>query len=116
MFTLGDPDHPQELVDVVPGVPHDAPEDDEDVVHVQLGHDLVGPGLVGGHGLAHQGDVGVVPRVVVHQGGAVGHPGDLVAVVPPGHHGRVVGGVLPEPVVSFSEIVENVAPTEIQAK
>lgn len=48
------------------------------------------PGAAGRHRastyLTNAGDVCVVPGVVVHQDGSVGHGGDLVAVVPPGHH------------------------------
>ena len=52
VLALGDPDHPEELVDVVAGVSHDAAKDDQDVVDVQVGHDLVGGGLVRRHGFA----------------------------------------------------------------
>ena len=47
VLALGDPDHPEELVDVVAGVSHDAAENDQNVVDVQVGHDLVGGRLVG---------------------------------------------------------------------
>ena len=50
----------------------------------------------------------VVPGVVVHQGGSVGHPGYLVAVVPPRHHTSIVGCVLTQPVVGLTEVVEDV--------
>ncbi len=90
-------------------VPDDAAKDDEDVVHIEIGHDLVGLALVGAHGLAHQGDVRVVPRVVVHQRGPVCHAGYLVAVVPPAHDGRILVGVLPKPVVGLAEVVQDVA-------
>ena len=68
MLPLRNPGHPEKLVDVVARVADDSAEDDQDVVDVQLGHDVVGGGLVAGHRLAHQGDVGVVPRVVVDYG------------------------------------------------
>ena len=51
----------------------------------------------------------VVPRVVVDERGPVGHASNLVAVVPPRHDSRVLGRVLPEPVVCLAEIVQNVA-------
>ena len=59
--------HPEELVDVIPGVADGPPEDDEHIVHVELSHDVVRGALVGAHGFAHQRDVRVVPRIVVHQ-------------------------------------------------
>ena len=55
VLALGDPHHPQELVDVVARVADHAPEDDEHVVHVQRPHDLIGCALVGRHRLAHLG-------------------------------------------------------------
>eukprot|EP00053_Salpingoeca_punica_P010929 m.97584 g.97584 ORF g.97584 m.97584 type:complete len:573 (+) comp15536_c0_seq2:800-2518(+) len=63
--------------------------------------------LVGGHGLADAGDVGVVPGVVVDDDGAVGHGADLVAVVPPGHDLCVLRGVVAQPVVGLAEVVED---------
>lgn len=64
---------------------------------------------VGGRGLAaHQRDVAVVPGVVVHQRGPVGHAGDLVAVVPPRHDAGVLVGVLPQPVVGLPEVIQDV--------
>ena len=77
VLALCDSYHPQKLVDVVAAVADDPAEDDEDVVHVQLRHDLVGRRLIGGHGLAHQGDVRVVPRVVVYQRRSVRHSRNL---------------------------------------
>lgn len=58
---------------------------------------------------AYQGDVAVVPRVVVHQRGSVGHAGDLVSVVPPRHHSGVLIRVLPQPVVSLPEVIQDVS-------
>eukprot|EP00959_Pyramimonas_sp_CCMP1952_P432642 9060109-Pyramimonas_sp.AAC.2 len=63
--------------------------------------------LVGHEALAQQGQVLVVPRVAVGDGGAVGHARDLVAVVPPGHHARVLGGVVPQPPVRLAEVVDD---------
>lgn len=62
----------------------------------------------GAGGGPHQGDVAVVPGVVVHQRGPVGHPRDLVAVVPPGHDAGVLVRVLPQPVVGLPEVVQDV--------
>ena len=49
----------------------------------------------------------VIPRIVIHQCSTVGHSGDLVSVIPPRHDARIVLGVLPQPVVSFTEVVNN---------
>lgn len=65
MLSLRDPDHPQELVDVVSGVPDGSTEDHQHIVHVQRSHDTVGRTLVRGHGLADERDVGIVPSVIV---------------------------------------------------
>lgn len=53
----------------------------------------------------------IVPGVVVHERCSVGHSGNLVAVVPPGHDPRVLVRVLPQPIVSLAEVVQNVAAT-----
>jgi hypothetical protein len=58
---------------------------------------------------AYQSDVAVVPSVVIHQGGAVGHACDLVTIVPPAHHTSLAVRVLGQPVVSFSEIVKDLS-------
>ena len=57
---------------------------------------------------AHQCYVTVVPRVIIHQSGPVGHAGDLVAVVPPRHDTRVLVCVLPQPVVGLPEVIQDV--------
>mmetsp|Transcript_13504 Transcript_13504/g.19853 ORF Transcript_13504/g.19853 Transcript_13504/m.19853 type:complete len:433 (-) Transcript_13504:206-1504(-) len=100
-----DADGPEELVDVVAGVPGKAPKDHQHVVHVQALQDRVGRLLRGGQGTTHGGDVGVVPGVVVHQHRAVGHGGHLVPVVPPAQDlgGRV--RVLAQPEVRFPVVV-----------
>jgi hypothetical protein len=56
---------------------------------------------------AYQSNVAIIPRVVIHQRGAVGHACDLVTVVPPAHHTSLAVRVLGQPVVSFSEIVKD---------
>jgi len=61
--------------------------------------------------VTHESYVRIVPGVVVHERRSVGHSGDLVAVVPPGHHPRVLIRVLPQPVVGLTEVVQNVAAT-----
>lgn len=50
----------------------------------------------------------VVPGVVVHQRGPVGHAGDLVAIVPPRHDASVLVGVLPQPIVGLPEVIQDV--------
>jgi len=61
-----------------------------------------------GEGAGEEGDVFVVPRVAVGDGGAVGEAGDLVAVVPPGEDAGVLGGVLLEVPVGFAVVVNAV--------
>lgn len=55
VLSLGDPHHPQELIDVVSRVADHSAEDDQDIVDVQGAHDLVGGALVGRHGFANLG-------------------------------------------------------------
>ena len=56
----------------------------------------------------NQCDVAVVPGVVVHQGGPVGHSRYLVAVVPPRHHASVIRRVLTQPIVGLAEVIKDV--------
>ena len=51
----------------------------------------------------------VVPCVIIYERGPVGHAGDLVTVVPPRHDPHVLVCVLPQPVVSLPEVVQDVA-------
>ena len=53
----------------------------------------------------------IIPGIVVHERRPVGHSRYLVSIVPPGHDPGVLVGVLPQPVVSLAEVVENVAAT-----
>lgn len=53
------------------------------------------------------GDVRVVPRVVVHDHGAVTHARHLVAVVPPGHELGVLVGVHAHPIVRLAVVVQD---------
>lgn len=57
---------------------------------------------------SHQCYVTVVPRVVVDQRGSVRHACYLVAIVPPGHHSGVLVCVLPQPIVSLPEVIQDV--------
>ncbi|EPY30849.1 hypothetical protein STCU_03854 [Strigomonas culicis] len=56
--------------------------------------------------LADGGDVLVVPRVAVGERRAVGDAGDLVAVVPPRKHARVLRRVLPHPDVRVHVVAD----------
>lgn len=53
VLPLCDPDHPQELVDVVARVANDASKNDQHIVHVQWPHDFISSALIGRHGLPH---------------------------------------------------------------
>lgn len=113
--TLGDTDHPQELVDVVTGVAQQSTKHHQHVVNIVLTEDGVTDLLTGAHRLTNSGNVGVVPRVVVNQGRAVRHTTDLVAVIPPGHDLGVVLSVLAEPVVRLTVIIDDVLASIRQA-
>ena len=56
---------------------------------------------------AYQSNVAIVPCVVIHQRGAVGHACNLVTIVPPAHHTGLTVCVLSQPVVRFSEIIKD---------
>lgn len=58
---------------------------------------------------AHQSDVTVVPCIIIHECGPVGHPCYLVAIVPPRHDTRMLVCILPQPVVRLPEVVKDVA-------
>lgn len=64
----------------------------------------------------HQCYVAVIPRVVVHQRRPVGHACYLITVVPPGHDPSVLIRVLPEPIIRFTEIVQDVPRPRINTK
>lgn len=106
--TLGDSDHPEELVDVIARVANETTEHDEHIVDLVLLHDGVANFLTGAHGLADGGNMSVVPGVVVDKSGTVGHTTNLVTVVPPGHD---LGGrlrVLAEPLIGLAVVVDDV--------
>ena len=52
VFSLGDADHPQELVDVIATIANHSAKDDKNVIDVQLAHDLVRFCFIAGHGFA----------------------------------------------------------------
>mmetsp|Transcript_8845 Transcript_8845/g.28034 ORF Transcript_8845/g.28034 Transcript_8845/m.28034 type:complete len:537 (+) Transcript_8845:4514-6124(+) len=56
---------------------------------------------------AERRDVLVVPGVPVGDRGAVGNAGDLVAVVPPGHHARVLRRLVAQPPVGLAVVVHH---------
>lgn len=58
---------------------------------------------------AYQGYVAVVPSVVVNQRGPIGHPCDLITVVPPRHYPGMLVCVLSQPVVGFPEVIQDIA-------
>ena len=73
MLPLCDPNHPEELIDVISRVADHPTKDDEHIVHAKHPHDPVGLVLCGGHGLTNQGYVAVVPCVVVYECSPVSH-------------------------------------------
>jgi len=50
----------------------------------------------------------VVPSVVIDQSRSIRHPSDLVSVIPPTHHDRVLLRVHSQPVVRLPEIIDDV--------
>mmetsp|Transcript_27728 Transcript_27728/g.55788 ORF Transcript_27728/g.55788 Transcript_27728/m.55788 type:complete len:236 (-) Transcript_27728:1301-2008(-) len=67
----------------------------------------VGLLLRGGEDAAQGGDVLVVPCVAVGDARAFGDASDLIAVVPPGHHPRVLWRVVAKPMVGLAVVVED---------
>ena len=72
------------------------------------------PWFIGGHGLAHQSNVGVVPRVIVDQRRPIGHTSNLIPIIPPWHDRGIFSSILPKPIIGFTEIVKDVATTKIK--
>lgn len=52
--------------------------------------------------------MGIVPRVVVNKRRTVSHTTNLVAVIPPRHDFGILLGVLSQPLVRLSVIINNV--------
>ena len=53
--------------------------------------------------------MGIIPSIVIHQSRPVAHTSYLVSVIPPGHDTGIFMSVLPEPVVSLTEIVNDLS-------
>lgn len=105
--TFGNTNHPQELVDVISRVAQETTKDNQHVVDFVLAHDLVADLFARGHGLTNGGNVRVVPGVVVHESGSVSHTTNLVTVIPPRHDLGVFLGVLTEPLVRLSVVIND---------
>merc|ERR550525_278236 len=102
-----DTDHPQEFVDVIGRISCQSSKNDQNIINVQLFHDLVSLVLCGSHGLANPGYVGVVPGVVIHYDCSVRHCRDLITIIPPGHHFCILWSVLSEPPVGFPKVIKD---------
>lgn len=109
--TLSDTNHPKELVYVIARVSQKTSKDDEDIVNLVLAHNLVADFLTGTHRLTDSGNVSVVPRVVVHQSRSVSHATNLVAIIPPRHDFGVLLGVLSQPLVRLTVVIDDVLRT-----
>ncbi len=73
VFPLSNPDHPQELVDIVSGIADHSTKYDQHIVHTQWAHDRVRLLFRGWHRLTHQSYVAIVPSVIVHESRPIGH-------------------------------------------
>lgn len=60
----------------------------------------------------YQSYVTVVPRIIVHQCCSIPHSCNLVPIIPPGHNTSLVVCILSQPIVSFSEIIQD-CPTPV---
>jgi len=63
----------------------------------------------------YQGNVTIVPRIVINQCCSVAHAGDLIAVIPPRHHTSFVIRILTQPVVRLTKVVQNIT-RSVEAK
>lgn len=106
--TTTDTHHPQEFVDIISGVTTHTTVDDQHVVDVESVADLEGLVLGGTHGESDSGNVGIVPSVIVNQGGSIGKSSDLISVIPPTHDDTFLFGVHSQPVVGLSVIINDV--------
>ena len=101
-------EHPNELVYVVTPVKSVSTTiDHQDMSGTQTVSQCVSIFLIGCQCFADQSDVRGVASVVVHYDCAVGHPSNLVAVVPPGQDLGVGLSILVQPVVGFPEFIDD---------
>mmetsp|Transcript_19776 Transcript_19776/g.54934 ORF Transcript_19776/g.54934 Transcript_19776/m.54934 type:complete len:334 (+) Transcript_19776:296-1297(+) len=82
----------------------------------EMADEAVGLLLVRGEAARNEGDVLQVPGIAVCQRGAVGNARDLVPIVPPRQHARVLGGVLPYPVVAVEVVCDDDALARLQLR
>lgn len=101
-------DHPNELIYIISRKSASASEENHHVVDFEVSENLVGFVFVGGEDFSDCGDVFEVPGVVVYYGCTVWEARYLIPVVPPRENFWVFGRIFPQPVVSVSEIVDNV--------
>ena len=125
---LRDSYHPKEFIDVVSGISDEPAKDDKHVVDIMLAENWVCLFLWARHSLANGRNVcyaekigvnshyssfflekrTIVPGSVIDERWAVRHTCDLVTVVPPTHDDSILWCVLTKPVISFTEVVNNV--------
>mmetsp|Transcript_13140 Transcript_13140/g.15918 ORF Transcript_13140/g.15918 Transcript_13140/m.15918 type:complete len:243 (+) Transcript_13140:745-1473(+) len=94
------------LSDVISVLSNETSGPHKDVV-CQMLHDLVSNFLLRDQGLSKKCNVFVVPGVSVCNGGTVGNTINLVAIVPPSHHTGILWGVVPQPPICFTEVIQH---------
>src|ERR1700733_15355173 len=50
----------------------------------------------------------VVPGVIIHQGWTIREASNLISIIPPTHNHGILRRVLPQPVISFAEIIDDI--------
>jgi len=103
--SLRNPDHPEELVDIVAGISEKTAEDDKDVGDIVFDEDWVSHFFRAGHCFADGCDVGVVPSVVINHRRPISHPSDLIPIIPPTSDYIILTGIHPQPIICLSEII-----------
>ena len=63
--------------------------------------------LTRGEAFAQEGDVLVVPGVAVRNRRPIADAINLVAIIPPGHHPRVLWRIVAQPPIRLAEVVYN---------
>lgn len=101
-----DANKPEEFGQIIPAIIYQAAKNYKDIICVEFSCDLDALFFVTGEEFADGGDVCVVPGVVVHNDGAVAHPRNLIAIIPPRQHFVVLFCILFQPVVGFSVVVD----------